>query len=62
MCPNECPGLDDCYGDEFNALYTRYEKEGKGSQTIKVQSLWLAILDSQVETGTAIHVVQGSLQ
>uniref|UniRef100_A0A7S3Q061 Ribonucleoside-diphosphate reductase n=1 Tax=Chaetoceros debilis TaxID=122233 RepID=A0A7S3Q061_9STRA len=52
MCPNECPGLDDCYGDEFNALYTKYEKEGKGRQTIKAQSLWFAILDSQVETGT----------
>jgi len=52
MCPNECPGLDDCYGDEFNALYTRYEKEGKGRQTIKAQSLWFAILDSQTETGT----------
>lgn len=52
MCPNECPGLDDCYGDEFNALYTRYEKEGKGRKTIKAQTLWFAILDSQVETGT----------
>ena len=52
MCPNECPGLDDCYGDEFNALYTKYEKEGKVRKTIKAQTLWFAILDSQVETGT----------
>lgn len=52
MCPNECPGLADCYGKEFEALYEKYEKEGKGRKTIKAQQLWFAILDSQVETGT----------
>lgn len=52
MCPNECPGLADCYGEEFEALYEKYEKEGKGRKTIKAQQLWFAILDSQVETGT----------
>eukprot|EP00957_Ditylum_brightwellii_P092293 7027105-Ditylum_brightwellii.AAC.1 len=50
MCPNECPGLSDCWGEEFNELYERYEMEGKGRKTIKAQSLWFAILDSQVET------------
>ncbi len=52
MCPNECPGLADCHGEEFKALYTKYEAEGKGRKTIKAQQLWFAILDSQVETGT----------
>lgn len=52
MCPNECPGLSDCYGDEFNELYEKYEREGKGRKTVKAQALWFAILDSQVETGT----------
>lgn len=52
MCPNECPGLSDCYGDEFEKLYETYEKEGKCRQTISAQQLWFAILDSQVETGT----------
>jgi len=52
MCPNECPGLSDCYGEEFRALYTRYEKENKGRKTIKAQELWFAILESQIETGT----------
>lgn len=52
MCPNECPGLDSTWGAEFNALYTRYEAEGKGRKTIKAQQLWFAVLDSQVETGT----------
>lgn len=52
MCPNECPGLDECYGQEFKALYEKYEQEKRGRQTIKAQDLWFAILDSQVETGT----------
>jgi len=52
MCPNECPGLDNCWGEEFKALYEKYESEGKGRKTIKAQQLWFAILDSQVETGT----------
>jgi len=52
MCPNECPGLSDCYGDEFKELYEKYEREGKARKTIKAQQLWFAILDSQVETGT----------
>ncbi len=52
MCPNECPGLADCYGEEFEKLYTKYEQEGKGRQTVKAQDLWFKILESQIETGT----------
>jgi len=52
MCPNECPGLYDCHGDEFEALYTSYEKEGKGRKTIRARELWEKILESQIETGT----------
>lgn len=51
MCPNECPGLDDVYGDEFEALYESYEKQGKGRRTIKAQKLWYAIVEAQTETG-----------
>ncbi len=51
MCPNECPGMSDCYGAEFEALYTKYENEGKARKTVKAQELWFAILDSQIETG-----------
>ncbi|EQC43624.1 ribonucleoside-diphosphate reductase, alpha subunit [Bacteriovorax sp. BSW11_IV] len=51
MCPHECPGLSDCYGAEFDALYTRYEKEGKGKKTVRAQDLWFAVLESQIETG-----------
>ncbi len=52
MCPNECPGLSDTYGKEFEKLYTKYEAEGKGRKTIKAQDLWFKILESQIETGT----------
>jgi ribonucleoside-diphosphate reductase alpha subunit len=50
--PNEAPGLFDTYGGEFEALYHKYEAEGKARKTIKAQDLWFAILDSQIETGT----------
>ncbi|MDB5203545.1 MAG: ribonucleoside-diphosphate reductase subunit alpha [Ferruginibacter sp.] len=52
FCPNEAPGLQDCYGDEFEKLYTSYEVAGKARKTIKAQELWFAILDAQIETGT----------
>jgi len=52
MCPNECPGLYDVYGDEFEALYTDYEFQGKGRKTIRARELWEKILESQIETGT----------
>ena len=52
MCPNECPGLCDVYGDEFEALYTSYEAQNKGRKTVKARELWEKILESQIETGT----------
>ena len=52
MCPDECPGLSDCYGEEFKELYERYEREGRGKKTMKAQDLWMKILESQIETGT----------
>ncbi len=52
MCPNECPGLSDAYGDEFEALYTGYEAAGKGRKVIRARELWDQILESQIETGT----------
>lgn len=52
FCPNEAPGLCDCWGEEFNQLYTRYEQEGKARKTIKAQELWFKIIESQIETGT----------
>ncbi|WP_452223994.1 ribonucleoside-diphosphate reductase subunit alpha [Lacinutrix chionoecetis] len=52
MCPNECPGLCDVHSEEFEALYTKYETEGKGRKTIKARELWEKVLESQIETGT----------
>jgi ribonucleoside-diphosphate reductase alpha chain len=52
MCPNECPGLTNTWGPEFEALYTKYEKEGRGRTTMRAQELWQQIVESQIETGT----------
>lgn len=52
MCPNECPGLSETYGEDFEKLYTKYENEGRGRKTVKAQDLWFKILESQIETGT----------
>uniref|UniRef100_A0A3Q2CZY8 Ribonucleoside-diphosphate reductase n=1 Tax=Cyprinodon variegatus TaxID=28743 RepID=A0A3Q2CZY8_CYPVA len=52
MCPSDCPGLDECWGEEFEELYTRYEKEGRVKRVVKAQQLWYAIIESQTETGT----------
>lgn len=51
MCPNKSPGLADCYGAEFEALYEKYEKEGRGIRTVKARELWFKIVQSQIETG-----------
>ena len=52
FCPNEAPGLSDVYGGEFEALYHKYEEEGRARKTVKAQEVWFAILESQTETGT----------
>ncbi|WOK06639.1 ribonucleoside-diphosphate reductase subunit alpha [Imperialibacter roseus] len=49
--PNECPGLSDCWGEEFERLYEKYEKEGKARRSVKAQELWFEILEAQIETG-----------
>jgi ribonucleoside-diphosphate reductase alpha chain len=52
FCPSEAPGLADVHGDEFRALYEKYEKEGRGRKQVDAQKLWFKVLDSQIETGT----------
>ncbi|KAL0378409.1 UNVERIFIED_CONTAM: Ribonucleoside-diphosphate reductase large subunit [Sesamum radiatum] len=51
FCPNEAPGLADYWGEEFEALYTKYEREGKAKKVVQAQNLWFEILKSQIETG-----------
>jgi len=62
MCPDECPGLSDVYGDEFKALYERYEAEGRARKTVKAQELWAEILKSQIETGTPYILYKDACQ
>ncbi|WP_212002765.1 ribonucleoside-diphosphate reductase subunit alpha [Chitinophaga sp. HK235] len=52
FCPHEAPGLHECWGEKFEALYEKYEQEGRARKTVKAQDLWFAILDAQIETGT----------
>ena len=52
MCPHLCPGLSDAYGEEFDALYEKYEREGRGNKVVKARDVWFSILTSQIETGT----------
>lgn len=52
MCPDECPGLSEVYGEDFDKLYTSYEQQNKGRKTMSARDLWFQVLDSQMETGT----------
>lgn len=52
FCPSEAPGLSDVYGEDFRALYERYEQEGRGRKQVDAQKLWFKVLDAQIETGT----------
>ena len=60
MCPHECPGLHEVWGDQFEELYTKYEKESRAKKTIKAQKLWYAIIESQIETGTPYMLYKDS--
>ena len=61
MCPHECPGLTDSYGDEFRKLYLDYEKKGYGKRVVKARDVWNKILESQVETGTPYILYKDSI-
>ena len=52
MCPDQCPGLQHCHGEEFDKLYAKYESEGRYTRQVRARELWAAILDAQIETGT----------
>jgi ribonucleoside-diphosphate reductase alpha chain len=52
FCPNEAPGLPDCWGEKFEELYERYEREGRGRRVIRARDLWAKVIDAQIETGT----------
>ncbi|KAK4525903.1 hypothetical protein GAYE_SCF17G3812 [Galdieria yellowstonensis] len=51
FCPNEAPGLADCWGEAFEQLYEKYEKENRARQVLDARKLWFAILEAQIETG-----------
>ena len=61
MCPHECAGLNETYGEEFRALYTKYEAEGKYKKVVKARDVWNKILESQIETGTPYLLYKDSI-
>jgi ribonucleoside-diphosphate reductase subunit M1 len=60
FCPNEAPGMHEVYGAEFEAMYEKYEKEGRARKTVKAQKLWYAILEAQTETGNPFMLYKDS--
>ncbi|XP_013142738.1 PREDICTED: ribonucleoside-diphosphate reductase large subunit [Papilio polytes] len=60
MCPHDCPGLADCWGEEFEALYGQYEEEKRFVKQVRAQELWKAIIEAQVETGTPYMLYKDS--
>ncbi|XP_063621317.1 ribonucleoside-diphosphate reductase large subunit [Cydia splendana] len=60
MCPHDSPGLADCWGEEFEALYEKYEQENRFVKQVKAQILWKAIIEAQVETGTPFMLYKDS--
>ncbi|MDG1552759.1 MAG: ribonucleotide reductase N-terminal alpha domain-containing protein, partial [Candidatus Poseidonia sp.] len=52
FCPNECPGLQDVYGDEFKAMFEDLERRGLARETVPARTIWDKIVESQIETGT----------
>jgi ribonucleoside-diphosphate reductase alpha chain len=61
MCPHECEGLNETYGEEFRNLYIKYEQEGKVKRTLKAREVWNKILESQIETGTPYILYKDSI-
>lgn len=61
MCPDECPGLAEVFGDDFKTLYEKYESDGKGRKTMKARDLWFQVLDAQMETGTPYLLFKDSV-
>ena len=61
MCPHECPGLTETYGEDFRELYTKYENLEKGKKTLKAREVWNKILESQIETGTPYILYKDSI-
>ncbi|KAG1661396.1 hypothetical protein FOA52_005689 [Chlamydomonas sp. UWO 241] len=60
FCPNEAPGLAEVWGEEFDTLYEKYEREGRAKKTVRAQQLWFAILEAQIETGNPYMLYKDS--
>ena len=50
--PDDCPKLNESFGDEFEKVYDEYVAAGKFVRKLKARTIWMEILKSQMETGT----------
>ena len=62
LCPRRCPGLSEVYGAEFDALYCKYEAEGRGTRTVRAKTLWASIIAAQIETGSPYIAYSDAIQ
>ena len=60
FCPNECPGLQDAYGEEFKELYESYEAQGLARKTVPAREVWDKVIEAQIETGTPYMLYKDS--
>ena len=60
FCPNECPGLQDAYGEEFKQLYESYEAQGLARETVPARTVWDKVVEAQIETGTPYMLYKDS--
>ena len=60
FCPNECPGLQDAYGEEFKELYESYEAQGLARETVPARTVWDKVVEAQIETGTPYMLYKDS--
>lgn len=61
MCPNECPNLNETYGDDFKQLYELYESQGKYKKQIKAREIWDYIIEAHIETGVPYILFKDSI-
>lgn len=61
FCPNECPGLQEVYGEEFEELYSKYEKQGKPRKIVKARELLAKMAEIQIEHGMPYMLAKDSV-
>ena len=51
LSSDDCPNLNETFGEEYETLYEKYVNEGKYRKKVSARKLWISIIESQIETG-----------